>query len=368
MRAIFAGIKEQHALGNAVVLATLIATDGSTYRRPGARMMITEDGHFQGLVSGGCLEADLVLHAKKVFFDQRSRVVEYDMRAEEEGAWGLALGCNGMVRIHLQYMPPRDSEYPLLNVCQYADQDHQPVLLLSEFSEKCEGPAPTLIHVDGQLVDEYSDGQIRQEDLGPEWLGIKTDRSLQSRLFTSGRGVLYLAEWVKPQFHLLVLGAGPDAGPVCSIARLSGWNTTLVDHRVAYVNKAQRLEANRVVKVEPGNLSEAIDLRSVDAALLMSHNLNADTAYFGALMSTSIPYIGMLGPKERSEIIFQRQTEKAWGGSSEDFMRSVYAPVGLDIGGEGPEAIALSIVAEIQARINKHSAMSLRDKSGGIHE
>jgi len=359
LRTIIAKIKEEQSADRAVVLATLVDTKGSTYRRPGARMIITESGQFHGLVSGGCLEGDLVLHAKKVFFDQRSSIVEYDMRAEEEGAWGLALGCNGLVRIHLQYLASTESDSQVLMACEYADKRHQPVLLLSDLSEKAAGAAPTALFADGNYISE----QIQESNLGLNWQSIKEDTHVRATEFASDQGITYLAEWIVPQFHLLILGAGPDTAPVCSIAKLAGWYITLVDHRVAYVNKAKILDANRVVRSEPKKLSEKIDLASVDAVLLMSHHLDADTEYFSSLMGSSVPYIGMLGPKDRSEIILSRQ-----GKIDKKVIDRVHAPVGLDIGGEGPEAIALSIVAEIQTQANNCSAKPLREKDGGIHD
>ena len=359
MRSIIAKVKEQHAAGRSVVLATLMATQGSTYRRPGARMVITEDGQFQGLVSGGCLEADLVMHAKKVFFDQNSRVIEYDMRAEEEGAWGLALGCNGLVRIHLQYLSG-ESTSDVLIACEQADRHHQPVMLLTDLSEKHTGAACTALYAQGQ----YSSTSIEEGSLGPEWQSIKSAAEATTTEFVAEDGTHYLAEIIKPQFHLLILGAGPDASPVCTMAKLAGWRVTLVDHRVAYVGKARMLDADQVVNSEPGELAEKIDLGRIDAALLMSHSLNADTEYFAVLIQSSTPYIGMLGPKDRSEIIIQRQSTEV----TQQMRERIYAPVGLDIGGEGPEAIALSIVSEIQARINQCSGQALREKTLGIHD
>lgn len=374
MRPIISKLKEQLSSGSAVVLVTLIATQGSTYRKPGARMLITEDGQFDGLVSGGCLEGDLVLHAKKVFFDRRSRIVEYDMRAEEEGAWGLALGCNGLVRLHLQYIGVDESSL-VLDVCQYADHSHRPVVLISSLEEEALGAMATAIYVDNQ----YRSDQISEEHLGQNWQSIKSELVLETSIktanteganankvvqFNGADSKAYLVEIIQPQFHLLVLGAGPDAGPVCTLAQLAGWQVTLVDHRVAYVNKAKMLDADKVIRSEPKTLSENIELNAVDAALLMSHNLDADTDYFAALMETSIAYIGILGPKSRSEIIFGKQRDAV----DESLRDRVHAPAGLDLGGEGPEAIAMSIIAEIQAHRYQRSVQSLRYKGTGIHD
>ena len=321
-------------------------------------MLITEDGQFHGLVSGGCLEGDLVLQAKKVFFDRRSRIVEYDMRAEEEGAWGLALGCNGLVRIHLQFLADGDTS-DVLNVCELADKDHEEVLLLTDISEKAAGVAATGIYINGKFISD----SINEPDLGPAWSEFKQNESKKMLRFRSEKGGEHFAERVQPQFNLLVLGAGPDAEPVCTMAKLAGWHVTLVDHRVAYVSKASVLDADTLIDSRPLELADNVNLQSMDAALLMSHNLNADTDYFSSLIRSSIPYIGMLGPRDRSEIIIGRQEEMA-----DEFATRVHAPVGLDIGGEGPEAIALSIISEIQAHASRRSGSPLRHKVGGIHD
>ena len=356
---------EQHLAQNrTLVLATLVETQGSTYRKAGARLLITEDGQFRGLISGGCLEGNLLLHAKKVFSDGATRIVEYDMRAEEEGLWGLSLGCNGLVRIHLQLLKQLEDAIPF-RIQSEADRQQQPRILISDINESIDSPAPALAI---EMIKDSSDHSVFQSyGIDPEQLDIEMESMTASpanRIHRSDRGREYLVEQITPQFQLLIMGAGPDVGPLLHFSQACGWAVALTDYRTAYLSKARGLTADHLFKAEPDQLAEAISLSSVNAAVLMSHNLDADTGYLKSLAATSVPYIGILGPQSRAENLLEQLTAE----ERFDVQRRLHAPIGLDLGGEGPDAIALSIVAEIQAHRHNHSARPLKDKKMGIHE
>lgn len=352
MRELLTAVRSEFANKRKLVMATLVFAEGSTYRRPGARLVITEDGQFFGLVSGGCLEGDLMLQAKKVFMDSKTRIVEYDMRAEEEGAWGLALGCNGRVLIHLQLLLG-ESQTLLLDAQKNADESNQEVIILTCIDEGLIGAPPMALLAEGQL--RSIGGQI---ELSQELHGIDGPRIVKED------DKSYFVESFQPQFHVLILGAGPDVGPVCDFARQLEWKVTVADHRVAYLSKARSLKADYLAKVDPEKLADSVDLEQIDAVVLMSHNLDADKAYLNSIAPSSIPYVGLLGPKSRASIIID--SLGFWDNAS--LMKRIHSPVGLDLGGEGPEAIALSIISEIQADQAGRSARPLRGKDGGIHE
>ena len=334
--------------GERMTLITLVAAAGSTYRKAGARLLVTESGQMTGLVSGGCLEGGLLLEAKKVFASGQSRNIEIDMRAEEEGTWGLALGCNGLVKLHLQLLDSR-SDANLLDCIASCYHDR----------------------VEGLAISRLEDG-----DSGCEWLfelGEQRAGTLQItgsqraelvaaapaaanlvEIETNGRLERYFVEQIRPAFSLLVLGAGPDAVPVCELARTLGWYTQLVDHRAAFIRKAVRCGADEVIRAAPTELAGLIDLDKVQAVVVMSHDVKVDAGYLAELLPGAVPYVGLLGPAYRGEELMDRCDTRMV-----QHRGRVFSPAGLALGGEGPANIALSIIAQIQSHASAASGKPL---------
>lgn len=342
-----------HQADDSLVLATIIATEGSTYRRPGAMMLISRDQQFEGMISGGCLEGDLLHHAAEVFSSGNPKFVTYDMHADEDLVWSLGLGCDGVIHLMLQRLD-RAQDFGFLQRLDSLQAERQEALLALTVNSDTDLPIASLALLDkagkasGHLVLQR---MLREATLKnwPEWRYRRIGTKAQS---TGDEAILIN---IPPQIRVLVCGAGPDALPV--VRALSGldWAVTVIDHRPAYARTDRFPGAGSVIQSRPERLSQVVDLDQIDAAVIMSHHLENDCAYLRQLAPRNISYLGCLGPRSRSKRL------KEMAGCPQ---RQVFGPVGLDIGAELPESIALSLVAEIHAVLNQRSGLPLTPTTG----
>lgn len=334
--------------GRPIALATVYETLGSTYSKAGHRILIAANGDYQGLVSGGCLEGDIAEHARRVLDSGRPEAVTYDLRDDADELWGLGVGCNGLIRVFLQ---------PL-----YAESRYEPFASIAAVLMSTSAGAAATV-VEGGRSGLATGATLVMPSRGgrPVVAGEEAEKALPARLgpgcervMDSGRGewsveasglaVLYAP--LKPVPRLLVLGAGLDALPVVSMAAELGWLVTVADHRPAYLERGGFAPAERVASVVPGRLHERLPLEDFDAVLVMSHHLATDQAYLSELAHVECRYLGVLGPRARRERLLD-----ALGPSAGRLRDRLRGPVGLDIGADSPEAIALSILAELQAEL-----------------
>ena len=322
------------------VLATVVETRGSTYRKPGARMLVTRSGRFYGLLGGGCFEADLLEHVRKVFEHRRPSTVFYDMRAPEDLVWGLGLGCNGAVRIRLEYLDPADNHAPLSQIAGILESGRRALLITVCESEHGDLPAGGhyVFRADGA-------GALPAAFLAPAAAALDAGESSLQTFMVDGKRIEAFLASVIPPVHLLIIGGGPDAVPVVEAANVLGWRTTVVDHRQAYSRPENIPGATRVVQAAPENLAEKVDLTGTEAAVLMTHKFEYDLRFLKQLARAAPPYIGLLGPAARRRELLRLAADEL---PAETAAR-IYGPVGMNLGGELPEEIALSLVAEIQA-------------------
>jgi xanthine/CO dehydrogenase XdhC/CoxF family maturation factor len=337
----------RHEGENSLVLATIIATQGSTYRKPGAMMLISSDGSFEGLISGGCLEGDLLQHAARVFEDGKPHYVTYDMHADEELVWNLGLGCNGVIHLLLQRLE-RGSDFGFFGALKAAHGERRPVVLglLTGSDERSD--------IGGFVLFDNADISIGDPELldfvrgcTQPWPAWRT-RSVHLPGTRAEREMLVIHMPVQPR--VLICGAGPDALPLARMLSELDWNVTLVDHRPAYARQERFPASCRLLKCRPTSLEQKLELKQLDAAVIMSHHLGNDAEYLKQLARHDLPYLGVLGPCAR------RDRLKQMSGCPDQV---IYGPVGLDIGAELPEAIALSITAEIHAVLNERDGHSL---------
>lgn len=319
--------------GEPFVLATIVRTIGSTYRKPGAQMLLRADGASAGLLSGGCVESDLTERAREVLRTGCAALVDYDARSSDDVIWGLGLGCEGAMRI-LLIRVDSGSEY-------------QPYAFQSECRQ-----AHALGRVAFVIESERTDLAV-----GAYFLSTDTNRpipaavrsaltnlsaSAAQEIDADGAKVLVFDVPLRPR--LLLLGAGPDAMPLVEFAGLLDWDVSVFDHRPSYAVAKRFPRARRVLSQPAARLSEELGATRYDAAIVMSHHLPSDETYLATLAESDIPYIGLLGPAPRRMRLMHELGERA------DRLRGrLYGPVGLDIGASTPEGIALAIVAEIQA-------------------
>jgi xanthine/CO dehydrogenase XdhC/CoxF family maturation factor len=331
----------------ACALATVVATAGSTYRKPGARMMIMAGGSYLGLLSGGCLEADLLVHAREVIENGATRAIEYDMRGPDDILFGIGAGCEGAMRVLLEPGHHDGSAAKALAQAGAITRTGAPACLVS-------------IHES----TEFALGTYPTESL-PSQLAAAADSSLAegaSREIVSDRGSRRLRAFVQylaPPPHVLLCGAGPDAQPVAAAARALRWRVTVVDHRPAYAD-AQRFPGARVVLAAASSLAETVDLSRCHAAVVMSHHLDSDVAYLRALSAAALPaFVGLLGPVAR-----RRRITHELGPAGEGLRERLHGPVGIDIGAVTPEGIALAIVSQVHAWLAEQPVASQQRATG----
>ena len=350
--------------GEDATLASVVRIEGSAYRAVGTRMVVRADGSALGLVSGGCLEADLVARARELAAGG-AEIVRYDTRSDEDLVWGLGLGCDGMVEVLLERIgPPHASR-------------------IADFfaaAESVDGTAviATLCGGDGIGARILFDGAGVELARYGEWsaaLAGAARETVQGALDSGRRGtarevagVEITFETVSPPIRLVICGSGPDVVPVAELAARQGWTVTVVDHRpVAHAHPERFPLATVVECASAEQLADSVSVDERTAAIVMSHNYPRDLEYVDVLLRSPARYVGVLGPRRRTERMLG-ELEQRGRRYDEAELGRMYGPIGLDVGGDGPEAIALSIVAEAAAVISGRNGGSLRDRRAPIHD
>ncbi len=336
--------QRERAAGRALALGGLVRTAGSTYRKPGALILIAADGEYAGLISGGCLEGDLREHARTVIASGAPRTVHYDMRTAEDLLWGLGLGCEGAMQILLLRAGPANGWQPLAHLCGALEAHEATAIGVIVESSQPDVPPGTLV---------FPAGAGLRAPLPPSLATPAVQELLREAAAHGKTGWLEQLSWklfVLPLSlppRILLLGAGPDAVPVVDFAVQLNWKVTLVDHRAAYAVPNHFPGAERVVLASPETLAATLDLKRFAAAVVMSHHLPSDLAYLRALAPSAIPYVGLLGPAARRERMLAEL-----GTEAHRLQGRLHAPVGLALGGRSPESIALAIVAQLHAFVH----------------
>ncbi len=327
-----------------LVLATVVETQGSTYSKAGALMLIDEQGIFQGMLSGGCLEGDLAIRAQVVLESGQPQLVTYDLAADNDELWGLGVGCDGLMKVLLQPLADAQAYEPFVTILATLNGDVAAVVATSVESSLPSVPiAATVVYTNAKTSvfgpDEASAESIVDNAARLLAGGEKT----QQRMVADDGEALVVHRLIRPAPKLLVLGGGLDAEPLVRYSTDMGWTCTIVDHRPAYIAKGDFAAADRIICCTVDELPANVELESFDAAVVMSHHLASDRGYLAHLAGTSVAYIGLLGPLGRRErLLSELGTIGATLGDR------LHGPAGLDIGGRGPAAIAMSIVAQLQ--------------------
>ncbi len=347
-------ILERVALGNQpLALATVVKIEGSSYRRPGAKLLIEDGGATLGGVSGGCLEADVREVGLAALKDGHCRLRHYETGADDDTAWGFGLGCDGTVEIFVQPLTG-DSRRMLSRVRELLDGDR-----LFAVSTVLSGDvAGRVVLVDPQGVGDGSTGDTRLDR-------EVAARSKESLAAGRGGGGGQSTQWgddsarvftevYEPPPRLVIFGAGDDAMPLGEFATRVGFRVTLVDHRPAYIQPERFPQATHLVTRRPEEGVHGIPFGPETYAVVMTHSLAHDLEWVGHLLRTDVLYVGLLGPRTRTD-----QVLEAVEGERTD---RVFGPVGLDIGADGPEQIALCIVAELLAVRSAREPSHLRER------
>jgi xanthine/CO dehydrogenase XdhC/CoxF family maturation factor len=319
--------------GEPLVLATVSRTLGSTYRKAGAQMLFAADGGAAGLLSGGCLESDLMERARSVLAGAPV-LAHYDTRSSDDLIWGIGLGCEGAMSILMTRLDRAN--------------DYQPYAFVEDCRRR--GVPGNFALVTQSQNAAYPLGAAFRSDAAsaiPAGVAdlLRSTSSLRAATTVETDGATFLIAPVELPPRLLVLGAGPDAMPLVEIAGLMNWHVTVLDHRPAFAVAERFPGAQRVALNPAAELARELRAARYDAAIVMSHHLLSDQAYLDALAGhDAIPYVGLLGPAPRRARLMQDLGER-----SQLLAGRLHGPIGLDIGARTPETIALAIVSEIQA-------------------
>lgn len=340
-----------------MVQVTVVSTEGSTYTKAGHRILISEQGQYQGLVSGGCLEGDLAEHARHVLATGQAQLLTYDLRDENDELFGLGIGCNGLFRVLLQPLVPENGYAPFSFIAGRLMQA---------------GPSAVATVVESRAADLAPGATAVADATGQDFFGVPAawwetllrgcanlqgrSRSVGTDESVNGQQARVLYSPVHPLPSLLILGAGLDAVPLVNMARQAGWRVTVADHRAAYLARGDLENADEAMEVLPAELTARLQPRRFSAVVVMSHHLATDRLYLRALADAAPRYVGLLGPAGRRDRLLEEL-----GTDGADLRSRLHAPAGLSIGADSPESIALAILAEIHASLADHLAGDFAD-------
>jgi len=349
-------------------LATVVKINGSSYRRPGARMLITPDAETHGTISGGCLEQEVAQQALSLMEDGTPEVHVFDL-SDDDLILGFGIGCDGTVHVLIEPVPAGDLG-PLAWVDHCLTQRTRGLIAtVSDAPEDSGLLGERLFHpADGVAEGGIDDAAVEASvhEIAPELLSSSHS---QIRTVDAVAGsVDVLCELVKPPVRLTIFGGGHDVRPVVRVARQLGWHVTVVGRTpVDELARSFPEATDHIFLMNPDEVRDHVAVDARTPVVVMNHNYLRDKTLIHQLLAAPVPYIGALGPRHRTERIMDELQSEDPALTGESFSR-LHGPVGLDIGTETPQEIALAIVAEVQAVLSDRSAQKLRERDGTIHD
>ncbi len=362
-------------LGEPATLATVVRVEGSSYRLPGARMLVDAAGRRTGSVSGGCLEGDVARRGRLLTPGRPTALVRYDASDDgsgEDAAWGFALGCNGSIEVLVERLDPAAD--PTLAFLRGCVRDRRRGAVLHVFAVDGDvdvAPGTRVAYLaDGAGVTVAAD----PAGLAGRFAAMSADAAecvaageSATVVYDAPGGRLHvLAEAVAPPVPVVVFGGGPDAVPVVAAAKALGWHVTVCDRRPGHARPDRFPRADAVVAAGADELAGRIPLSPDTVAVVMTHHYPEDHALVRVLLASPARYVGLLGPRARADRILAEGAAAGVAFTPAQLAR-LHAPVGLDLGGDGPEAVALAVVAEVLAVLHARPGGPLRDRAGPIH-
>jgi xanthine/CO dehydrogenase XdhC/CoxF family maturation factor len=349
-------VQEAQTNGTPAAIATVVRVRGSAYRREGTKMLITADGEQVCTISGGCLEQEVGEIAKRVITTGKPEIKGFDL--DEDEVWGLGLGCGGAVDV---YIEPLELEGPLLAWFD-AVRNYLPAVLATRLATAHRPAKRHFISLDGRRLGNLGDpileahvGAIALEELSQ----LHPRSHMQDFKLDSGEVVEFFLDINVPPPELLIFGAGHDAIPLAAFARQLGFRVTVVDARQAFLTPEHFPEAT-LIRSHPSTFAERVEIDSRCYAVVMNHHLERDRSSLAFLLESPARYIGVLGPSSR----YRQMLETLEVDAPPPDVRN---PVGIDIGADTPEEIAVSIMAEILAVRGGYEGGFLKDREGPIH-
>lgn len=330
-------------VGKDCVLATVVHVEGSSYRRPGARMLVLDSGLMIGAISGGCLEGDALKKALLTFTDQQNRLVTYDTSDEEDVTVGIQLGCEGIIQVLFEYI-------------NYSNIDNPIELIRQAIVTRRKAVVVTLYDLKNKKGPQLGTSYVYSENVYSQLPEYKKEWPSDA-----------LVQHVEPAISLVIIGAGNDAIPLMQMASIIGWDVKVVDGRQTHAKQDRFINACQVLVSKPEKVLEQVTIDHRTCFVLMTHNYQYDLQMIKALLPIDLPYIGLLGPKKKYNRIIE-DLNKEGIHPTEKALAKIYGPTGLAIGAETSEEIASSIIAEIQAVLNHQSGSMLKWKQTQIHQ
>ena len=363
---IILAFKEAQQQGRQTALATVVHVEGSSYRMPGARMLVEDNGNMTGAISGGCLEGDALRKALLAINQKQNKLVTYNTLDEEDATVGVQLGCNGIVHILFEPVNPHDEKNPIALLENCLQQRRSSVVITLFSLQNYHGHQPgTRFYFNGDLSQERISDKIFLDELHKDARLVLDDKSSLLKEYTSQQLTGFI-EFIGPPVSLVIVGAGNDVLPLVQMASILGWQITVVDGRVTHATPRRFPKVHRLIAGKPEQAFNQITIDDRTVFVLMTHNYNYDLAMLELLLNKECSYIGTLGPKKKLQRMLGELEQK--GLMISDGQKAIlYGPTGLDIGAEASEEIALSILAEIKAVLSKRNGSFLRDRDEAIH-
>lgn len=348
--------------GRKAALATVVHVEGSSYRRPGARMLIEEDGQMTGAISGGCLEGDALRKALQAINLGQNKLVTYNTLDDDDVEFGVQLGCNGIVHILFEPILPGAAN-PLSMLETFVSEKEEGVVVTLFSLKDYHGaqPGTRYLYTGGRLY-----GSIGRESdaIAETAAGVLERRS--SSFMTTEEGLNVFFEYMPLPVSLVIAGAGNDVLPLVNMAAILGWETTVVDGRPIHANRRRFPDVHEVMVARPDEVLSRVLITPRTVVVLMTHNYRYDLDLMRELLLQDCRYIGTLGPRKRLERLFEELGDQGIQVSEEQRNR-IFGPTGLDIGAETAEEIALSVLSEIKAVLENRSGGFLRERALPIH-
>jgi xanthine/CO dehydrogenase XdhC/CoxF family maturation factor len=363
---IIAAFKEAQRQGRQTALATVVHVEGSSYRRPGARMLVEDNGKMTGAISGGCLEGDALRKALLAISQRQNKLVTYNTLDDDDVEFGVQLGCNGIVHILFEPILTNQANNPIALLEKFFLQRKNAVLVtlfsLKNFYGRQPGTCFFFNEVStyGKIEDKKLETRIKEDAAT-----VLAGKSSLLKQY-SDHELSAFVELLQPPVSLIIAGAGNDALPLAEMATVLGWQITVADGRPTHANKQRFSKANKIIAGKPAEVIKQVVIDERTAFVLMTHNYNYDLAMMGLLLQKKCRYIGTLGPKKRLQRMLAELQDQGFTITDEQ-LSAIYGPTGLDIGAEAAEEIALSVLAEIKAVLEDRQGTFLRDRLYGIH-
>lgn len=365
-KAILSAFRKTDLSRRKVALATVVRVRGSSYRSPGARMLITDDGKWVGSISGGCLEGDALRKARQVMMDKKPVTVTYDTSENSNQNLGIGLGCNGVIDVLIEPVDPGDNQNPI-RLFETLVASKEPVALATVFSNSKYTGEKLLINAAAEVLISFSDNGLNDIVAADLSKIFKTKRSEAKKYVFEEGDLEVFVELIQPGISLMIFGAGFDARPVSELAKSLGWEVMVTDECVAHIAPIFFPTADKLSLCQREFIDRDFDITPFTACVLMSHNYEYDRDVLRKILPSLAPYIGILGPRKRFDKMIAEFEAEGIHISSAD-MHRIHSPIGLDIGAEAPDEIAVSIISEIQGKFANRSGGFLKYRNAPIHQ